>query len=136
MPGPRVYTLEEADALVPTFERAFDAIDRHRELLRTVKIKLNALEMIWGPALADDTCPDHGEGRALVEQLADAENAIAGEVQGLAERSVLVKDVHSGLVDVYHVREGVLVYLCWKRGEPAITAWHHVDTGFADRQTL
>jgi len=32
--------------------------------------------------------------------------------------------------------DGVVYYLCWKRGEKAFEAWHHVDSGFAGRQPL
>ena len=54
----------------------------------------------------------------------------------LGEQSVTVKDVDSGLCDLYHVREGRLVFLCWKRGETKFEAWHHVDSGFAGREPL
>lgn len=136
MPGPRVFTLDEANELVPALETAFAQIDTHREQLRTLKIKLHALEMIWGPELADDACPDHHESRSLLNQLKGEESAIGDVVQKLNADGAVVKDVHAGLADVYHVRDGILVHLCWKRGEPAITAWHHVDEGFDSRQEL
>lgn len=136
MPGPRVFTVSAADALVPAITAAFDEIDLLRERLRELKIKLNALEMIWGPAVQERSCPDHDEARALITQLGEAEAAITTVVQGLAERGVVIKDVHAGLADVYHVRKGILVQLCWKRGESAFGAWHHVDEGFAGRQPL
>lgn len=136
MPGPRVFTVDEANELVPTLQSSFDAIDEHREQLRVLKIKLHALEMIWGPELAKPDCPDHQEGKALIDQLNEEEQAIAAVVQELNEEGVVVKDVQSGLADVYHVRDGVLVHLCWQRGEDAIEAWHHVDEGFDDRQGL
>lgn len=136
MPGPRVFTLDEANALVSALESAFGQVDDQRERLRTLKIKLSALEMIWGPSLAEKDCPDHGEGRELVNQMGEVEASISSVIQGLAERGVLVKEVHAGLSDVYHVREGQLVHLCWKRGEPAFDHWHHVDEGFSARQPV
>ena len=42
----------------------------------------------------------------------------------------------TGLADVYHVRDGRLVFLCWKRDEEEFEAWHHVDEGFAEREGL
>ena len=136
MAGPRVFTIEEANEIVPTLEQAFDEIDDQREKLRLAKIKLNALEMIWGTGLHASDCPDHGEARALVTELEDLEKAVGGMVQTLGESGAVVKDVHLGLVDLYHVHEGQLVFLCWKRGEEEFIAWHHVDTGYSERQSL
>lgn len=136
MVGPRVFTVEEAGALIPEFESAFGRIDSLRDQLRTAKIKLNALEMIWGPTLAEASCPDAGEARALIEQLKEHEDEVGSVLRHLVELGATVKDVHGGLVDLYHVRDGRLVFLCWKRGEDAFVAWHHVDTGFGDRRAL
>lgn len=136
MPGPRVFTRDEADALVPDLERALQTADRLRERLRATKIKLDALEMIWGSRLLEPDCTDAREGRALLKVLKETQEEIAAVVQGLASRGATVKDLGEGLIDLLHVRDGILVCLCWKRGEEAFGAWHHVDAGFADRQSL
>lgn len=136
MPGPRVFSVADANALIPGFETAFREFDRLRERLKATKIKLSALEMIWGQELFDGDCPDHSEGQSLVAELKSLEEDVRGVLAGLAEEGATVKDVNTGLVDVYHVRDGQLVFLCWKRGEPAFEAWHHVDAGFADREPL
>ena len=50
---------------------------------------------------------------------------------------IVVRDVRSGLIDFPTVREGRIVHLCWRRGEPLrIEFWHEVDAGFAGRQPL
>ena len=136
MVGPLVFTLDEANALVPSFEEAIATIDSDRERLRAAKVKLNALEMIWGAQLHGSECPDRPEAQALVAELEELEKSITATIQELAEQGAMIKDVGLGLVDVYHVHDGRLVCLCWKRGEEAIEAWHDVDTGFADRRPL
>ncbi|MHC5210355.1 MAG: DUF2203 family protein [Planctomycetota bacterium] len=136
MVGPRVFTVEEANELVPKFEQAFELIDDLRGQLRATKIKLTALEMIWGGELQKKSCPDRGEVASLVDQLKELEERFQAVLAGLAQESVTVKDVEMGLVDVYHVREGRLVNLCWKRGEEQFATWHHVDEGFAGRAPI
>ena len=136
MVGPRVYTEEEAQELVPIFVKAFDKLDGLRSRLADVKIKLTALEMIWGSKVNEKDCPDHIEGVHHLEELKGLEEQFNTVLADLAARGVTVKDIESGLVDVYHVRDGHLVNLCWKRGEKEIVAWHHVDTGFSGRQDL
>jgi len=136
MVGPRIYEVEEANTLIPMFEEAFTKLDELREKIRTAKIKLNALEMIWGTNLNEEDNPDHHEGRALLEELQSLEERFKGALHGLNEASAHVKDFEKGIVDVYHVREGRLVFLCWSRGEEHFDNWHHVDAGFAEREPL
>ena len=39
-----------------------------------------------------------------------------------------------GLIDFLHEREGRVVYLCWKLGEPRVAYWHDIEAGFAGRE--
>ncbi len=136
MVGPRIYEVDEANELILTFNEAFDELDGLRVVIKAAKIKLNALEMIWGQSLNSDENPDHKEGAALLEELQKLEEKFTAVVHRLNEMGATVKDLEKGLVDVYAVREGRLIFLCWKRGEEAFEAWHHVDEGFAGRQGL
>jgi hypothetical protein len=47
-----------------------------------------------------------------------------------------VKDVQLGLLDFPSEREGRVVFLCWRYGEPEVAHWHEVDTGYAARKPL
>ena len=136
MAGPRVFTLEEANALIPDLETSFAELDALRERTKAAKVKLNALEMIWGREINESDCPDHREGLDLVQQLKEAQEEVGSVVEQLGALGATVKDVHAGLADVYHVRDGYLVFLCWQRGETEFEAWHHVDEGFANREPL
>lgn len=136
MAGPRVYSIEQANVLVPAFEKAFEKLDELRTQLRSAKIKLTAIEMIWGEKVNSRACPDHEEGASLVNQLKELEERFQAVLAELAEHSASVKDMDLGLVDLFHVRDGRLVHLCWKRGEKEFVAWHHVDEGYADRHAL
>jgi hypothetical protein len=134
--GPRVFTIDEANELIPDLESAFGELDALRDRMKTAKVKLNALEMIWGSSISESDCPDHQEGLSHLAQMKDAQEEVGRVIEQLNELGATVKDVHKGLADVYHVREGRLVFLCWQRGEEAIEAWHHVDEGFDDRESL
>jgi hypothetical protein len=136
MVGPKVYDIDEANALIPTLEAAFEELDKLREQLKVAKIKLNALEMIWGQGIQSEENPDHKEAVSLINELKTLEEKFSEVVSRLNAVGATVKDLDEGLVDLYHVRDGLLVFLCWKRGEDEIEAWHHVDAGYADRQIL
>jgi hypothetical protein len=136
MPGPRVFSVEEVDALLPRLETVFARVDEIRARLRTLSIRVNALELIWGPAVHQEANPDHGE---LAQHLADmkqAEDDIDALTKKIARLGGQVKSIDPPLVDFYGVREGRLVYWCWTRGESHVEHWHHVDQGFANRQPV
>jgi hypothetical protein len=41
-----------------------------------------------------------------------------------------------GLCDFYSIIDGREVFLCWRLGEPEVSYWHDLDSGFAGRQPL
>ena len=128
-----MFTVEEANELVPDLELAFGRLGRLRGEASVIVEALGggerAMEVLNGGP------PDPGlEGqaarfRALVQEI----NTIVEQVNDLG---CLVKDLDSGLVDFYGVRDGEPVFLCWQFGEPAVAHWHPVEGGFASRQPI
>jgi len=136
MPGPRVYTVEEIESLIPRLESLCTRLDEVRARLRNLSIRANALELIWGAKVHKPENPDHGE---MQQHLADMK-AAEDEVERLSKRvgrmGGQLKSLDPPLVDFYGVREGRLVFWCWTRGEQRVEHWHHVDQGFANRQPV
>src|SRR5258708_19619415 len=70
--GPRIYTPREASVLVPKLSRAFDDVDEIRQRLKTIKGKIDVLEMIWGEEVQAETNPDHKEHKHYLEKIEQA----------------------------------------------------------------
>lgn len=136
MPGPRVFTVEQVNRLLPTLETKLQTLDALRERTRVAKIRLNALEMIWGEQLQKRDNPDHSEYLHYVEELKRLEDEFQKEMAAFTELGATVKGIDPALLDFYGVREGHLVYLCWRRGEERCAYWHHIDAGFSGRQSI
>ncbi len=49
---------------------------------------------------------------------------------------VELKDFEKGIVDFPAHHEGRDIYLCWCRGEPAISGWHEAGAGYPMRHDL
>jgi hypothetical protein len=132
---PRIYTVEEANDLLPLVRRTFDIVDERREELEELAHGLEVLELV-ATSGATQKNPDYQQYR---ETKLFFDNAVA-EVQGLLTRitdlGVEIRDLETGLVDFYSMRDGRVVFLCWKRGEDRITHWHTVESGFAGRQPI
>lgn len=136
MPGPRVYSIDEVQELVPDLVRAFARVDAIREQLRVLHVRIGALELIWGDEVHAKSNPDHGEFASHVAAMKALEEEVEAITSSVNELSGEVKSVEPPLVDFYGVREGHLVHWCWTRGESRIEHWHHVDAGFAERQPV
>ncbi len=58
-------------------------------------------------------------------------------VDQLQSQGVIVRDLRIGLIDFPAIRDGITVFLCWRRGEQLrIEWWHPTTTGIAARQRL
>jgi len=136
MVGPRVYTVEEANEQVPDLVRIFDTADGIREKMKRAKLRLNALEVIWGEKVHDEACADHGEYLHYVREMKALEEGFQKVLEDVNQLGGVVKGVEPALVDVYGVRDGRLVFLCWQRGEKTFAHWHHIDEGFAGRHPI
>ncbi|MEO0586520.1 MAG: DUF2203 domain-containing protein [Planctomycetota bacterium] len=49
---------------------------------------------------------------------------------------VELKDFEQGMLDFPAWQDGREVLLCWQAGEPAVSHWHEIDDGLADRKPV
>ena len=134
--GPRIYTPREANALVPKLIRAFEDIDQIRNRLKTIKSKMDVLEMIWGDEVRAETNPDFREHAHYIEEIEQAKKDFDSATRRFGDFEAVVKSLEQGLIDFYGVIDNRLVFLCWKRGEKAIEFYHHLEDGFPGRQPI
>jgi hypothetical protein len=130
---PRYFTLEEATALLPTIRPILERIIMLRARLERIERDLVSLH--WkartnGHANHEGS---FGEGQSARSELMAEINA---ELVKIHDLDVQLKDPELGLIDFPSLRDGKVVYLCWRLGETAIAYWHDTDTGYASRQPL
>ena len=130
---PKYFTLEEATALLPTLRPILERIIMLRARLERTERDLVSLH--WkartnGHANHEGS---FGEGQSARTDLMAEINA---ELVKIHDLGVELKDPALGLIDFPAMRDGKVVYLCWRLGERAIEYWHDTDTGFSGRQPL
>jgi hypothetical protein len=122
----RLFTVEEANALLPTLNALLEDVARHRDALRE---RAPHLEPILAKA------GNNGGGRVGTEYGIEA-YLLHRSIARIRELGVLLKDLDLGLIDFPHEREGRVVFLCWHPPEERIEYWHEVDAGYPGRQPL
>ena len=129
-PSMRLFTVEEANELLPTLrplmERTFQDLSSLRQKSETV-IREERLS------------PESPELMARLQEN-EAIARLIGEIKGLAEEinsyGCVCKGVEEGLVDFPCLFGEEVVFLCWRYGEETVAYWHKIDDGFAGRRPL
>jgi hypothetical protein len=122
----RVFTLAEANRLLPQLEEHLTAVREGKRVLIRTKDEIKK-------ASAN---AHMGGGSALGPRYIKALEDISERLLAIQEMGVLVKELDSGLCDFPCMLGGRVVYLCWKSGEPEIRWWHEVNAGYAGRQSI
>ena len=122
----KTFMLEEANALVAQLDELLGEMTGLRDKIVAMS---DSLQPVLQRAGGNGGSKTSGEYLVLLQRF----NAGLGFIQ---ELGCELKDLDQGLIDFPSYRDGKLVYLCWKRGEPKITFWHDIEAGFAGRQPL
>ena len=129
----RLFTIDEAEALLPSLREAVLAMQRCKQEVDALREALAAAaEHSTGNGHVknqDELAAKRRRAEALVEEL-------NGHLGTINAQGVEMKDVEMGLLDFPSDRDGRVVYLCWKLGEDRIAWWHETDAGYAARQPL
>ena len=123
---PKLFTVEEANALLPRLRELLADVSLHRDALRE---RAPHLEPILRAAGAN------GGGRVGSEYGVEAYKLYLA-IERIWELGVVLKDLDVGLLDFPHEREGRVVFLCWHPPEECIGYWHEIEAGYAGRQPL
>ena len=128
--SPRLFTLEEASALLPVLTPILRVIQENKRHLDELQEQLGA----FSPVARTN---GHAARSAEIElEIAGLVQTLQSDVSDIQKLGVEVKDLDMGLVDFPSMRDERIVYLCWKVDEPEISYWHELDTGIAGRERL
>jgi hypothetical protein len=135
----RVFTVREANALLPHLREVLGRIQDLRQRVGEGADQLKILEVIWGGKVADPVNPDHEDfqrHRMLIgSAVEEIETLVREEILALGVRFPQGGLEH-GLLDFPTILDGRWVYLCWRPQELEVEAWHEVEGGFAGRKPL
>jgi hypothetical protein len=121
----KFYSVDEANALIPTLKTLLERIRKTQEELAKDKTV----------ATVRAKAAQNGGGLPG-RHLSTLTKTLDADLRQLEEWAIVLRDPSIGLIDFLHKREGQTVCLCWKLGESRVEWWHPLETGIAGRRRL
>jgi hypothetical protein len=133
--GPKLFTLEEAEAALPAVTDCLLRFQAAQARFEEIGRDLAVLRLVAASGSSEENPDAHALG------VKEREQAVLFESLKAVQRELLLlgcvpKSYPDGLVDFFALKEGRLVFLCWKLGEEGIQAWHSLEGGFANRMPI
>ena len=124
----KLFTVEEANSLLPTV----------RSIVKSIQKSHRRLATFQGAARHAAQGAEHGGGgMPFGPRYANLLVELSTHTSQLEGLGIQLKDYQQGLIDFPSMRDGRVVLLCWKADEgDQLEWWHDVEAGFAGRQPL
>jgi len=130
------YSPEDANRLLPELSEVTARLRDQREELVALRDAYRRRESAVGGGAAPDRSGDDDELRRLRLRMRGIVDQMQADVAWLDERSIMLRDIPTGLLDLPTRAGGRRVWLCWQLGEDAVGFWHTQEDGFAGRLPL
>jgi len=119
----RYFTPAEANALLPGLQRSLVEIASYVQEARSISTKAGRLA----------SEPERQHAQQRLDGLRDE---VERRLEQIQEAGVEVKGLQPALLDFPALRNGQIVYLCWREGEDQVAWWHPLHTGVSGRQPV
>jgi hypothetical protein len=127
---PRLFTVEEANELLPTVRSLMERVFQRIELLRGRSQKVVRRHQL------DPDSAKFMEKLQEDDTIARVIKELQELVQEIHDLGCICKGVEQGLVDFPCSLGDEIVFLCWQYGEERVSHWHRIEEGFAGRRPL
>jgi hypothetical protein len=127
---PRLFTVDEANALLPTVRTLAEMIRENILQLR------NQSQAIVRHEHLDPDSRDFMDRLQKNPAIAELVAAVKSCVEQIQSYGCICKGVEQGLIDFPCLLGAEVVFLCWQLGEPTVGHWHRIEDGFAGRRPL
>jgi len=127
---PRLFTIEQANAMIPRLEIIMGKLQRHGLQLR------EALGQLAGETEQDSESLSTRRVVELRPELAPVVSEVEQLLGELQAFGVQLKGLDLGLIDFPSQMDDEIVLLCWQYGESEVGYYHSIEAGFAGRKPL
>lgn len=129
-PQPRLFTVDEANALLPELRPLVERVMAHLESLKEKS------EVVIREERLSPSSPELMKSLQQNAAIASLIQEVKCMVEEINAHGCICKGIEEGLVDFPCLLGGEIVFLCWRLGEESVSYWHRIEDGFAGRKPL
>lgn len=133
----KLFTLEQANASLPLVRAITSDLAELSAVIFERQRHLSAISA--GRELEESAGPYAEElvyEKAELERQTGRLHELINELRALGAEPKNGPEGRIDLVDFPAEKDGRVVYLCWRLGEPSVEHWHEIDAGFSGRQSV
>ncbi len=134
--NPRVFSLDEANQLIPKLRELTLKIQHKKELMQKKHDQLLILDLLAGDKINEHGSQDNKEYLSKSAELESLILSFEEDVSVINRCGCYLRDIDRCSIDFFSIRKNELVYLNWQMGEEEIRYYHDVDTHYSDRKTF
>jgi hypothetical protein len=127
---PKLFTVDEANELLPTLRPLLE------QILENIRRLRSSSEKAIRKGQLDPDAPDLMDRLRQDEEIALLVGQLKGWVEEINSHGCVCKGVEQGLIDFPCLLGADVVFLCWQIGEASVGHWHRIEDGFAGRKLL
>ena len=129
----KIFTLEEANALIPEIHRQLTLLIQKKEAYARRHDELFMHELLTQAeheaGIRPDMCGLESDIQGLESTIADLEK----DIRSFREMGCLLRNINLACVDFPARISGEIIYYCWRIGESEIRFYHSNQNGVMER---
>jgi hypothetical protein len=132
----RVFTLQEADALLPELEKCLKLLQTKKEAYSRTHDLLFMHELVCTAERTNGLSEEKDDLEDGIHALEGAIEDLAKDVDAIFAMGCFLRHIEKGLVEFFGTHEGQEVYFSWQLGEPRVSHYRLLGKKVHERVPL
>jgi hypothetical protein len=134
MTNRRLFSLEEANALLPQLESILSRLTKKKEAMDRMHDELFISELLH-EATQQKRASSDGDGRldAGAQDVDERVSELEADLAQIKSFGCILRNLDAGWVEFPANFQGEVIYFCWKKGEPAVGFYRQMNSAFTER---
>ncbi len=132
----RIFTREEADALLPELEKRLKLLKTKKESYSRTHDLLFMHELVCTAERTHGLLEEKDDLEEGIHALEEAIEDLAKDVDAIFARGCLLRSIEKGHVEFFGMHEGEKVYFSWLLGEPRVSHYRPFGKKIHERTPL
>jgi len=132
----RIFSKEEADALLPELEKCLKLLRIKKEAYSRTHDLLFMHELVCAAERTHGFLEEKDDLEDGIHALEDAIEDLAKDIEAIFAKGCLLRDIEKGHIEFCGIHDGVEVFFSWQLGEPCVGHYRPLGMKIHERVPL